>query len=125
MLYSLPRSPALCRRRNSPIAEAQALLATLADTDEVKNAAAARERRLKLQTTLGQAMMHAHGFGSPETMAVFARARELTSGIEDPPARLAACYGQWVGAYMRGNAALMRTTASSALAEAEASSDPR
>ncbi len=41
------------------IAEAQALLAALAETDEVRNAAASRQRRLKLQTSYGQAMMHA------------------------------------------------------------------
>jgi hypothetical protein len=39
------------------IAEAQALLAALAETKEVKNAAASRQRRLQLQTRYGQAVM--------------------------------------------------------------------
>jgi hypothetical protein len=39
------------------IAVAQALLAALAESDEVKNAAAGRQRRLKLQTSYGQALM--------------------------------------------------------------------
>jgi len=36
------------------IEQAQVLLAALAETDEVKNAAASRQRRLKLQTSLGK-----------------------------------------------------------------------
>ena len=39
------------------IEEAQALLAALAETDEVKSAAASRQRRLQLQTSYGQAMI--------------------------------------------------------------------
>ena len=56
------------------IAEAQALLATLAETDEVKSAEAQRQRRLHLQTAYGQAMMMAKGFAAEETKAAFARA---------------------------------------------------
>ena len=40
-------------------------------------------QRLKLQTSYGQAMIHARGYSAPETTAAFARARELTAGIED------------------------------------------
>ena len=49
------------------IAEAQALLAALAETEEVKSAEAQRERRLHLQTAYGQAMMWAKGFAAEET----------------------------------------------------------
>ena len=61
------------------IAEAQALLAALAETDEVKAAEAQRQRRLHLQTAYGQAMMWSKGFAAEETRAAFARAAELTA----------------------------------------------
>ena len=69
------------------IEEAQALLAALAETDEVKNTASSQQRRLQLQTSYGQAMLHARGYSTPETTAAFARARELTAGIADPSER--------------------------------------
>ena len=59
------------------IAEAQALLAVLAETEEVKAAEAQRQRRLHLQTSYGQAMMWAKGFAaeasgrSPRAWAAF------------------------------------------------------
>jgi ATP/maltotriose-dependent transcriptional regulator MalT len=43
------------------IAEARALLAALAETDEVKAEAAQRQRRLHLQTAYGQAVMWSKG----------------------------------------------------------------
>jgi hypothetical protein len=49
----------------------------------VKTAAAARQRRLKLQTSYGQAMIHARGYSAPETAVAFAHARELAPGIAD------------------------------------------
>ena len=65
------------------IAEAQALLAMLADTDEAKKAAASRQRRLKLQTSYGQAMIWSKGFGSEETKTAFLRAQELAAGVDN------------------------------------------
>ena len=56
------------------IEEAQALLAALADTDDVKNAAASRQRRLKLQTSYGQAVMLSRGYASEEAKTAFTRA---------------------------------------------------
>ena len=65
---SRPRSKAFRRRAELPeIAAAQALLAALAETDEVKAAEAQREQRLHLQTAYGQAMMWAKGFAAEET----------------------------------------------------------
>ena len=61
------------------IAEGQALLAALAETDEWKSAAASRERRLKLQTSYGHAMAWSRGFASEEAKAAFARVRELAT----------------------------------------------
>jgi predicted ATPase len=41
-------------------------------------------QRLKLQTSYGQAMIHARGYSAPETTAAFARARELTRSFHFP-----------------------------------------
>src|SRR6202007_1503456 len=41
---------------------------------------ASRKRRLRLQTSYGQAMMWSKGFGAPETKAAFTRAKELAAG---------------------------------------------
>ncbi len=57
------------------IAEAQALLAALAEADEVKNAAASRQRRLQLQTSYGQALMLSRGYGSGEEGRLRPRSR--------------------------------------------------
>ena len=77
------------------IEKAKALLAALSDTDEVKNAAAARQRRLKLQTSYGQAMMWSKGYAAPETAAAFARAQELAAGGESTSERFVTYVGQW------------------------------
>jgi aminopeptidase N len=69
------------------VEQAQALLAALAKTDEVKNADASRERRLKLQTGYGQARMWSRGFGAEESKAAFIRARELVGAIDDATER--------------------------------------
>ena len=65
-------------------------------------------QRLKLQTSYGQAMIHARGYSAPETTAAFARARELTAGVEDAAERFSIYYGLWVGNFMRGELAPMR-----------------
>ena len=79
------------------IEEAQALLAALAETDEVKNAASARQRRLKLQTSYGRAMMHGRGYSAEETQGRVrprpgARRRDRRSAE-----RFSIYYGLWVG----------------------------
>jgi predicted ATPase len=102
------------------IAEAQALLATLAETNEVKNAAAARQRRLHLQTAYGQAMMWAHGHAAAETSTAFTRAHELARLVENPAERFSAYYGLWVGAYTRGEIGAAQEMASLFLREIEA-----
>ncbi len=61
------------------LAEAQALLAALAETNEVKGAEAQRQRRLHLQTAYGQVMMYSKCFAADETKAAFARAAELAA----------------------------------------------
>jgi predicted ATPase len=102
------------------IAEAQALLAALAETDEVRSAIAHRKRRLDLQTSYGQALQMGKGFAAEETTAAFARVVELARPNEDPAARFAAYYGQCVGSYFRGEFALAQEVAETFLQEAEA-----
>ena len=62
------------------IAEAQALLAALAETEEVKAAETQRQRRVHLQTAYGQAMMWAKGFAAEETKAAIARDYRIGRG---------------------------------------------
>ena len=100
------------------ISEAQVLLEVLAHTDEVKNATASRQRRLKLQTSYGQAMMWAKGYGAEETKAAFARARDFAANIGNFAGRSAANYGHWANSHMRGEFNLARETAEIFLREA-------
>ena len=101
------------------IEEAQTLLAVLAESDEVKDAGASRERRLHLQTSYGQAMMWSKGFGAPETKAAFIRAKELAAGTAGAE-RFPAYYGLWVGSLLRGELVSARETAEIFLREANA-----
>jgi tetratricopeptide (TPR) repeat protein len=102
------------------IAEAQALLAALAQTDEVKAAETQRQRRVHLQTAYSQAMMWAKGFAAEETLASHARARELaTEGGADED-RYSIYWGHWVGLLTRGQPQQSRATAEAFLADAAA-----
>ena len=49
----------------------------------MKSAAASRQRRLKLQTAYGNALIAARGYQAADTTAAFVRARELAAGVED------------------------------------------
>jgi class 3 adenylate cyclase/predicted ATPase len=101
------------------IAEARALLAKLAETDEVKSAEGQRQRRLHLQTAYGQAVMWAKGFAAEETKAAFARASELAANTDNFAARFATGHSQWASAMVRGEQRRARVLASSFLKEAE------
>jgi predicted ATPase len=103
------------------IAEAQALLASLAVTDEVKAGAAHRQRLTQLHVSFGNALLQARGYGAPEMTEAFARARESASGDKDAPGRLAADYGLWVGSYVRGELPSMRAHAAAFLSDVGAS----
>ena len=59
------------------LAEAQALLATLSQTDEVKAQIAQQRRLTQLHVARGNALIAARGYGAPETTEAFARAREV------------------------------------------------
>ena len=102
------------------IAEAQALIAALLETEEVKTAEAHRQRRLHLQTAYGQAVMWSKGFAAKETKAAFDRASELAANSDDFSGRFAALHGQWTLALVRGELRAAREQASAFLKEAEA-----
>jgi predicted ATPase len=101
------------------IEQAQTLLAALAETEEVKNAAASRQRRLKLQTDLGKAIMYSRGFSANESKAAFVRARELAVAIEDATERFTIYFGLWTGNIVRGEFEFAREIAETFLREAE------
>ncbi|MBV8321593.1 MAG: hypothetical protein JO049_13100 [Hyphomicrobiales bacterium] len=105
------------------IAEAEALIAALLETDEVKAEAARRQRRTQLHAAYGNALLHARGYGAPETAEAFARARESAFGDKDAPERLAADYGLWVGSFIRGELSPMRAHAETFLSDVAARPD--
>ena len=102
--------------------EAQALLAALSQTDEVKAAIDARKQRVALQMAYASAHLHAGGPGAPQTTAAFARARDLAAVNEDAPERLSAYYGLWVSHFARGELAQAREVTDSMLRDFESGS---
>jgi len=84
---------------------------------------ASGSNRLRLQTSLGNALIHARGYQAPETSVAFARARELASQMEDPAERFSAYYGICVGHHTRGEPEPLREMADLFLREATAGPD--
>jgi predicted ATPase len=105
------------------IAEAQALLAALAETEEVKVEAAHRQRLTQLRVAYGNVLLQVRGYGAPETTEAFARASESAFGGKDATERLAADYGVWGGSYVRGDLPSMRAHAATFLRDVEARPD--
>ena len=108
------------RPEMAEIAEAQALLAALAESDDVRAAEAVRQRRQNLQMAYGQAMMWSKGFAAEETRAAFARAAEFAGPAEDASTRLVAYYAQCLRDMVRGEYGQARGIAETFLREAEA-----
>ncbi len=102
------------------IAQAQALLAALAESDAVKADAARRGRRVELQTAYGQALMYSKGYAAKETEAAFARAGELAAQTGTTAERYTVYHARWVGSFVRGEMGSARQTAESFLREADA-----
>ncbi len=69
------------------IAEAEALLAALAESGEVKAAAASRKRRLQLQASYGLALTYSRGVAAEETKEAVARAQQFAAEVKDPSQR--------------------------------------
>jgi class 3 adenylate cyclase/predicted ATPase/ABC-type transport system involved in cytochrome c biogenesis ATPase subunit len=89
--------------------------------DGLADGPAQRLLRLRLQTTYGHALLHGRGHSHPETIAAFARARELAAGIEDPAARFSAYYGMWLVSFVRADLTPMREVAGASLHDAQQS----
>jgi class 3 adenylate cyclase/predicted ATPase len=85
--------------------------------------AAPNQRLTQLHVAYGNALIAARGFGAPETMEAFAKARESASGDKDAPERLAADYGLWAGSSLRGDLPSMRAHAAAFLSDIEARPD--
>jgi hypothetical protein len=84
------------------IAEAQALLAALAEMEEVKAAIVRQERRFRLQAAYGHAMMWSKGFAAEETKAALARASDLAGNTGDFSERFTALLGRFIAAATGG-----------------------
>src|SRR4029077_3952130 len=102
------------------IAEAQALLAALGDTGEVKADISRRQRLLHLQSAYGQAVMWKKGFTAEETRGAFARADELAIKAGSNAERNAIYFARWIGNFMSGEFDTARKIAESFLRQAEA-----
>jgi tetratricopeptide (TPR) repeat protein len=105
------------------IAEAQALLAALAETEEVKAGVAQQQRRLHLHVAYGNALIAARGGGAQETTEAFTRARESALLYGDASERMAIHFGLWIGGYVRGELPSMRAEAAAFLSEVKARPD--
>ncbi len=77
----------------------------------------------QLRVAYGNALLQARGYGAAETTEAFAKARESARGAVDAAESLAADYGVWVGSYLRGDFASMRTHAATFLRDVEARPD--
>ena len=104
----------------SEIAEAQALLATLREFEEVKLALAPHKRRLHLQTAYAQALLWSKGFAAEETRAAFERTGDLATRAELPAERFPALFGQYLSSLLHGDIRAARQIAGRFLQEAEA-----
>jgi tetratricopeptide (TPR) repeat protein len=93
--------------------------ASAASVSRVTAATPAASQRLKLQTSLGQAIMYSRGYASDESKTAFARARTLAAEIGDASERFDAYYGLIIGSLMRGELTLAQETAESFLRDAE------
>jgi predicted ATPase len=101
------------------IAEAQALLAALAETEEVKASIAQRKRRLDLQTAYGQALLWSKGFAAEETKAAFDRARELADPGADAAPLYSVRYEQFTRGFIGGDMKSAKGIAEDFLRDAE------
>jgi predicted ATPase len=88
-------------------------------TSAASTASASANRRLKIQTDLGKALMWSRGFGAEESKAAFVRARELAAAIDNPTERFTIYYGLWHGNLARGELGFAREIAETFLREAE------
>jgi predicted ATPase len=99
------------------IAEAQTLLAALAETNEVNADADKQAQMRQLHIAYGNALIAVRGYGAPETTEAFTRVRASSADARD---RLAAEYGVWAGSYIRCELPSMRAHVAAFLSDVEA-----
>jgi predicted ATPase len=80
---------------------------------------ASANRRLKLQTDLGKALMWCRDFSADEPKAPFMRAQELAAAIHNATEGFTIYYGLWVGNTMHGELGFAREIAETFLREAD------
>jgi DNA-binding response OmpR family regulator/class 3 adenylate cyclase/predicted ATPase len=88
------------------------------------SAIASPNRRLKLQTSYGQAVMWSKGYAAEETKAAVARAGELAAASGNSEASLEAYHPRWAYSLLRGELDSARETADSFLRQAVRQSRP-
>jgi class 3 adenylate cyclase/predicted ATPase len=88
-------------------------------TSAAATAPAPANRRLKIQTDLGKALMWSRGYGAEESKAAFIRARQLAAAIDNPTERFTIYDGLWIGNMIRGELRLAREMAETFLRDAE------
>jgi tetratricopeptide (TPR) repeat protein len=84
------------------IAEAQALLAALAQTEPVREALEKRQARAKMHVDYARAVQWAKGWGSEEARAAVERAHELSAPTPVHPDYWSLAYGPFAVALLRG-----------------------
>ena len=87
------------------IAEAQALLAALAETDEVKAEAAQRQRLTHCMSPTATRSLRRAATARRKRRKRSPEPASRRSGDKDAPERLAADYGLWVGSFVAGRVA--------------------
>jgi tetratricopeptide (TPR) repeat protein len=92
------------------IAEADALLAAVSQTDQVTTQTAQTQRLKQLRVAYGNALFALRP-GAQETSEAFAKARRSAYAEKGAPEQLAAEYGLWAGSYSRGELSSMRAYA--------------
>jgi class 3 adenylate cyclase/tetratricopeptide (TPR) repeat protein len=86
--------------------------------------AARMQHQLNLQIALGKAMIATKGYGAPETVDAFGRARRLCEQLDRPPQLVSVLYGQWVHVLAAGELALARSRAEELLMLGMERADP-
>ena len=100
------------------IAEAEALLAGLAESDEVKAEAASRRLRFQLQAGYRTALAWTRGVAAEETQAAAAHTDELAAKLNEPAARFALYPARFFASLISGQTGSAQSTAETYLSEA-------
>jgi class 3 adenylate cyclase/predicted ATPase len=106
------RKAATQAMQRSAFAEAVAHLEKALDlSKDLDDTEEQRLSRLRLQISYGNTVRWAKGFGARETIAAFARARDLAETCADGPERLSANFGLWIASLLVGDLPTMQALA--------------